>query len=120
MSSLIAKQIPGDAHSSATDLKAEQQQQQGAAPALQGDDGNNSTAAADNHQPQEPVCQDKEAAAQPVEQQPQQNHTVQLAAVHRQRSPFSEFGSNQTHYSPTDPDAKVSVKPGKPSQLNYL
>jgi transposase/ribosomal protein S17E len=27
--------------------------------------------------------------------------------------------SNHTHYSPTDPDAKVSVKPGKARQLNY-
>ena len=28
--------------------------------------------------------------------------------------------SNQTHYSPSDPDAKMSVKPGKPTALNYL
>lgn len=27
--------------------------------------------------------------------------------------------SNHTHYSPTDPDAKISTKPGKPRQLNY-
>lgn len=31
-----------------------------------------------------------------------------------------EYVSNKTHYSPTDPDARVSVKPGKPRQLNYL
>ena len=30
-----------------------------------------------------------------------------------------KFMSNHTHYSPTDPDAKISVKPGKPRQLNY-
>ena len=30
-----------------------------------------------------------------------------------------KFVSNHTHYSPTDPDAKISVKPGKPRQLNY-
>jgi transposase len=29
------------------------------------------------------------------------------------------FLSNHTHYSPTDPDARISVKPGKPRQLNY-
>jgi len=29
------------------------------------------------------------------------------------------FLSNHTHYSPTDKDARVSVKPGKPRQLNY-
>ena len=27
--------------------------------------------------------------------------------------------SNHTHYSLTDPDARISVKPGKPRQLNY-
>jgi len=28
--------------------------------------------------------------------------------------------NNQTHYSPSDPDAKMSVKPGKATALNYL
>ena len=28
--------------------------------------------------------------------------------------------NNKTHYSPTDPDARISTKPGKPYQLNYL
>ena len=32
----------------------------------------------------------------------------------------SKFVSNHTHYSTTDADARVSVKPGKPRQLNYL
>lgn len=31
-----------------------------------------------------------------------------------------QFVSNHTHYSTTDADAKVSVKPGKARQLNYL
>jgi transposase len=31
-----------------------------------------------------------------------------------------QFLSNHTHYSPTDPDARVSVKPGKARQLNYF
>ena len=30
-----------------------------------------------------------------------------------------KFLSNHTHYSTTDPDAMISVKPGKPRQLNY-
>ena len=30
-----------------------------------------------------------------------------------------KFVSNHTHYSATDRDARVSVKPGKPRQLNY-
>lgn len=32
----------------------------------------------------------------------------------------SKFVSNHTHQSTTDKDARVSVKPGKPRQLNYL
>lgn len=31
-----------------------------------------------------------------------------------------KFVSNHTHYSTTDCDARVAVKPGKPRQLNYL
>ena len=31
-----------------------------------------------------------------------------------------EYLSNKTHYSTTDTDARVSVKPGKPRQLNHL
>ena len=36
-----------------------------------------------------------------------------------QRQQRAKFVSNHTHYSTTDPDARVSVKPGKPRQLNY-
>lgn len=31
----------------------------------------------------------------------------------------SKFTSNKTHYSPVDPDARISVKPGKARKLNY-
>ncbi len=31
-----------------------------------------------------------------------------------------KYVSNHTHYSPTDPNARVSVKPGKARQLNYF
>jgi transposase/uncharacterized protein (UPF0179 family) len=31
----------------------------------------------------------------------------------------SKYTSNKTHYSPVDPDAKISVKPGKARKLNY-
>ncbi len=37
----------------------------------------------------------------------------------KERQSRSKFVSNHTHYSTTDPDARVSVKPGKPRQLNY-
>jgi transposase len=32
----------------------------------------------------------------------------------------SKYTSNKTHYSPTDPHARISVKPGKARKLNYL
>jgi transposase len=32
----------------------------------------------------------------------------------------SKLLSNHTHYSPTDPDSRISTKPGKPRNLNYL
>jgi len=31
----------------------------------------------------------------------------------------SKYTSNKTHYSPVDPDARISVKPGKARKLNY-
>ena len=35
-------------------------------------------------------------------------------------APQARLLSNKTHYSPTDPDARISVKPGKARALNYL
>ena len=32
----------------------------------------------------------------------------------------ARFLSNKTHYSPTDPDARISTKPGKQRHLNYF
>ena len=32
----------------------------------------------------------------------------------------SRLLSNHTHYSPTDPDSRISTKPGKPRNMNYL
>lgn len=32
----------------------------------------------------------------------------------------ARYLSNMTHYSPTDPDARVAVKPGKPRQMYYM
>jgi len=31
----------------------------------------------------------------------------------------AKYTSNKTHFSPTDPDARISVKPGKARKLNY-
>jgi transposase len=35
------------------------------------------------------------------------------------KSKNARYTSNKTHYSPTDPDARISVKPGKSRKLNY-
>lgn len=35
------------------------------------------------------------------------------------KDPRSKYTSNKTHYSPVDPDARISVKPGKARKLNY-
>jgi transposase len=114
LSSLVAKDIPEDANNYTAEINLP------AAVAQQADDSPKSHAAALSNQPQEPpVQQDSQAAPQPAEQLPEQKPAVQLIA-NKQMSSFSGFGSNQTHISTTDPDAKVSVKPGKPSQLNYL
>lgn len=32
----------------------------------------------------------------------------------------AKYTSNKTHYSPSDPDARISVKPGKARKLNYF
>ena len=32
----------------------------------------------------------------------------------------AKYTSNKTHYSPTDPDARISVNPGKARKLNYI
>ncbi len=35
------------------------------------------------------------------------------------RNKGAKYTSNKTHYSPSDPDARISVKPGKARKLNY-
>jgi hypothetical protein len=39
---------------------------------------------------------------------------------HRDDDKRPKFLSNHTHYSTTDKDARIAVKPGKPRQFNYL
>ena len=46
-----------------------------------------------------------------------QKHQDQRPGAQRHNSKYT---SNKTHYSPTDPDARISVKPGKARKLNYL
>jgi transposase len=44
-----------------------------------------------------------------------QQQTERPGAKHNE----SKYTSNKTHYSPVDPDARISVKPGKARKLNY-
>jgi len=43
-------------------------------------------------------------------------HKGNLSGIHKKGSTNA---NNKTHYSPTDPDARISVKPGKAVKLNY-
>lgn len=46
-------------------------------------------------------------------------HKMSQALLESTQGNRPKFLSNHTHYSTTDPDARISVKPGKPRQLNY-
>ena len=70
----------------------------------------------------------------PTEQQLLTANTHELQSINRRNVKWStdqdqrpgsgnkrsKYTSNKTHYSPTDPDARISVKPGKARKLNYL
>jgi transposase len=60
-----------------------------------------------------------------------EHHLRRVAAAHARYArnesgplgrdrPQARLLSNKTHYSPADPDARISVKPGKARALNYL
>jgi hypothetical protein len=49
-----------------------------------------------------------------------QARLVAHSSVPGSRHPQARLFSNKTHYSPTDPDARISLKPGKARALNYL
>jgi transposase len=58
--------------------------------------------------------QDNEEAATPV-QKFKKGEELDSKGLKPKKNP-----SNDTHYSPSDPDAKMSVKPGKTTALNFL
>jgi transposase len=67
--------------------------------------------------------EEKRTVSARKQQQVQWHHQWKDKTYHGQpgsRDERSKFVSNHTHYSTTDPDARVAVKPGKPRQLNYL
>ena len=57
----------------------------------------------------------KQKRIKECQQQQQSNQTDENGNLIRPK-----YLSNHTHYSPTDSDARVSVKPGKARQLNYF
>jgi len=66
---------------------------------------------------------DCDLAASGNQEQPVASSPLNVAARNEQESidvKPKEKPGNDTHYSPTDPDAKMSVKPGKATAMNYL
>jgi transposase len=95
MDSLIEKEILDDSSAYADELKNEEEQSDE-------DDKENQTVSSTRYKAVELHHQWKAKAYKDMPKRKQ-----------------GRFVSNHTHYSITDADARVSVKPGKPRQLNY-
>ena len=102
MDSLIEKEILDDSSAYADELKNEEEQSE--------DGKENKTVSATRYKAVELHHQWKAKAYKDMPR------GKSLKGDERGRP---KFVSNHTHYSTTDPDARVSVKPGKPRQLNY-
>jgi transposase len=100
MDSLVEKEVMEDAGHYADELSKEDEQEQ----QNKNDDDATTVSASRNKS----VQQHHEWKAKAYKDQP------------GAKDERSKFVSNHTHYSTTDGDARVSVKPGKPRQLNYL
>lgn len=48
------------------------------------------------------------------------SRSARFKEAHKDDDKQAKFLSNHTHYSTTDKDARIAVKPGKPRQFNYL
>jgi transposase len=94
MDSLMEKEILDDTEAYADELKDEEQSE---------GDKENQTVSATRYKA---VALHHQWKAKAYKDMPKRKH--------------GKFVSNHTHYSTTDRDARVSVKPGKPRQLNYL
>ncbi|GAA4509531.1 hypothetical protein GCM10023172_43160 [Hymenobacter ginsengisoli] len=69
--------------------------------------------ATENHSQTAPAHQLRREAARQAKRRTEAGN---LGARHAK----AQLLSNKTHYSPTDPEARISVKPGKVRALNYL
>lgn len=97
MDSLIEKEILDDAVVYSDELKSEEEQSD--------DDKESQTVSATRYKA--------------VELHHQWKAKAYKGMPHGNKQGRAKFVSNHTHYSTTDADARVSVKPGKPRQLNY-
>jgi len=102
MDSLMEKEILDDTEDYADELKDEEEQS---------DDKESKTVSATRYKAVELHHQWK---AKAYKDMPRGKSLTKGSEASRPK-----FVSNHTHYSTTDPDARVSVKPGKPRQLNY-
>ena len=105
MDSLMEKEILEDASVYADELKSEEEK------SSDGDTGSNKTVSAARNKAVQLHHQWKAGAYKDM---PKGKSLIKGDEGSRPK-----FVSNHTHYSTTDPDARVSVKPGKPRQLNY-
>ena len=103
--SLVEKEILEDASAYADELKNEEEQSDDIGD-IKNDENNKTVSAARN----KAVQLHHKWKAKAYKNMPQGS---------KERQARAKFVSNHTHYSTTDPDARVSVKPGKPRQLNY-
>src|SRR5215204_3141956 len=105
MDSLVQKDIMDDGATYTTELKEEGENSTSGG----GDEDKN-----DHHHPT--VSASKHKAVRQHHKWKEKAYRGQPGSMDKR----SKFVSNHTHYSTTDADARVAVKPGKPRQLNYL
>jgi hypothetical protein len=65
------------------------------------------------------ILEDAEVFSQELKNNEEGSPSIKLEPV-KEGTKNKKGKNNKTHYSPSDPDAKISTKPGKPYQLNYL
>lgn len=116
MDSLREKEIIDDAAIYAKELKEEEEQIIGSENNSDDKGDNNQTVSAQKHKEVQWHHDWKKKA---YKDQPGARKQLEEGTGDEDKY-LPKFVSNHTHYSTTDPDARVAVKPGKPRQLNYL
>jgi transposase len=102
MDSLVEKEVLNDADNFADELEANDE------------DNNKVKASKKKEVEQHHNWKEKEYKGQPKGNRNRDNEVDEFGNIIRPK-----FLSNHTHFSSTDPDSRISVKPGKPRQLNY-